>query len=339
MSIRDALNALINERRDLTQDEAALAMDDIFSGNASPETLSAFLIALRMKGETVDEVAGMARVMREHALRVQVDGPLLDTCGTGGDGRGSFNVSTASAFVAAGAGAKVAKHGNRAMTSGCGSADVLEALGAKIDLGPEQVAQCINETGFGFMFAQAFHPSMKHAAPTRKELGVRTVFNILGPLTNPAHAQHQLLGVADPALARLMAGALERLGSRHAIVVHGHDGSDELTLGGPNPVVEMNAGEVTEYNIDPKKLGLPISLPNAIKGGTPQENADCMMEVVSGDPGAVHDVVLLNSAAALVAADLAPTLQDGLQMAQESIKSGAAKERLLKYVQLTKSFG
>ncbi|HUF52724.1 MAG TPA: anthranilate phosphoribosyltransferase [Dehalococcoidia bacterium] len=338
MSITEALSALINERRDLTQDEAALAMDDIFSGNAPPAVLAAFLTALRMKGETVDEVAGMASVMREHALHVEAQGPLLDTCGTGGDGRGSFNVSTASAFVAAGAGGKVAKHGNRAMTSGCGSADVLEALGARIDLAPQQVAQCIDETGFGFMFAQAFHPSMKHAAPTRRELGIRTVFNILGPLTNPAGATHQLLGVADPAQAHLMAGALERLGSVHVIVVHGHDGSDELTLSGANPVVEMNDGDVTEYNIDPRELGLPMAMPNAIKGGTPEENAATLTAVLSGEPGAVRHVVLLNSAAALVAGDLTQSLHDGLQMAADSIDSGAAKDRLTRYIQLTKTF-
>jgi anthranilate phosphoribosyltransferase len=207
--IREAIEALVNERRDLTEDEATEAMLEVFSGEATPSQLAAFLVALRIKGETVDEVVGMAKVMRDHALRVDVDGPLLDTCGTGGD-EGTFNVSTAAAFVAAGAGARVAKHGNRAMSSGCGSADVLEALGAKIDLTPAQVAQSIEKTGFGFMFAQAFHPAMKYAAPTRREIGIRTAFNILGPLTNPARAQAQLLGVARPDLAPLMAAALER---------------------------------------------------------------------------------------------------------------------------------
>ena len=338
MSIRDALDALINERRDLTEDEAADAMDDIFRGEATPALLAAFLVALRMKGETVDEVAGMARTMRDHSWRVKVDGPLLDTCGTGGDGRSTFNVSTASAIVAAGAGARVAKHGNRAMSSGCGSADVLEALGAKIDLTPEQVAQCIEETGFGFMFAQAFHPAMKHAGPTRKELGVRTVFNVLGPLTNPAGAQHQLLGVARPELAPLLAGALERLGSRHVLVIHGHDGSDELTLEGPNPVYEMNAGETSEYNLDPRQLGLPTPMPNAIKGGTPEENARTLTALLAGEQGSVRDAVLLNTAAALVAADLATNVREGLPMAAESIDSGAAKERLTAFIELTSSF-
>ncbi|MCH7483987.1 MAG: anthranilate phosphoribosyltransferase [Chloroflexi bacterium] len=339
MSIQDAITALINDRRDLTEDEAADAMDDVFRGEATPALLSAFLVALRMKGETVDEIAGMARTMREHSLRVKVDGPLLDTCGTGGDGRGAFNVSTASAFVAAGAGARVAKHGNRAMSSACGSADVLEALGAKIDLSPEQVAQCIEKASFGFMFAQTFHPAMKHAAPTRRELGVRTAFNILGPLTNPAGAQHQLLGVARPEMASLMAAALDRLGSHHVLVIHGHDGSDELTLDGPNPVYEVDRGESVEYTIDPRKLGLPTAVPNAIKGGTPEENAKMLTALLDGEAGAMRDIVLLNSAAALVAADIVPNVRDGLQAAAESIDSGAAKERLTTFIELTRTFG
>ncbi len=339
MSIQDAIAALINDRRDLSEDEAADAMDDVFRGDATPALLSAFLVALRMKGETVDEIAGMARTMRDHSLRVAVGGPLLDTCGTGGDGRGAFNVSTASAFVAAGAGARVAKHGNPAMSRRCGSADILEALGAKIDLSPEQVAQCIEKAGFGFMFAQSFHPAMKHAAPTRRELGVRTAFNMLGPLTNPAGAQHQLLGVARPEMAPLMAAALDRLGSRHVLVIHGHDGSDELTLDGPNPVYEINRGEGEEYTIDPRKLGLPTALPNAIQGGTPEENAQMLTALLDGEAGSVRDVVLLNSAAALVAADIVPNVRDGLQAAAESIDSGAAKERLTTFVELTKTFG
>lgn len=339
MSIQDAIAALINDRRDLSEDEAADAMDDVFRGDATPALLSAFLVALRMKGETVDEIAGMARTMRDHSLRVEVEGPLLDTCGTGGDGRGTFNVSTAAAFVVAGAGARVAKHGNRAMSSACGSADVLEALGAKIDLSPEQVAKCIEQAGFGFMFAQTFHPAMKHAAPTRRELGVRTAFNLLGPLTNPAGAQHQLLGVARPEMAPLMAAALDRLGSRHVLVIHGHDGSDELTLDGPNPVYEINKGESEEYTIDPRKLGLPTALPSAIQGGTPEENAKMLTALLDGESGAMRDIVLLNAAAALVAADIVPNVQDGLQTAAESIDSGAAKERLTAFVELTKTFG
>jgi anthranilate phosphoribosyltransferase len=336
--ITEAIDAIVNEERNLSEAEAAAVMQEIFSGETTQAQLAAFLVALRMKGETIDEITGMARIMRDHALRVEVDGPLLDTCGTGGDGRGTFNVSTASAFVAAGAGARVAKHGNRAMTSGCGSADVLEALGAKIDLSPEQVAQCITETGFGFMFAQAFHPAMKYAGPTRREIGVRTAFNILGPLTNPARAQSQLLGVARPELAELMAGALQNLGSRHVIVVHGCDGSDELTLDGPCPVFELKDGETRNYTIDASDYGLMSALPATLRGGTPEENAATLTAVLSGEPGPHRDVVVLNSAAALLAADISSDLADGIKRASESIDSGAAKERMAAFVELSQTF-
>ena len=338
MSIKHAIEALVNERRDLTEDEAAEAMLEVFSGSATPAQLSAFLVALRLKGETVDEITGMAKVMRDQALQVEVDGPLLDTCGTGGDGTGTFNVSTAAAFVAAGAGARVAKHGNRAMSSGCGSADVLEALGAKIELTPSQVAQCIEDTGFGFMFAQAFHPAMKYAGPTRREIGVRTAFNILGPLTNPAGAQHQVLGVARPEVAPLMAEVLERMGSRHVLVVHGHDGSDELTLDGAGRVFEMKGGDVRDYTVSPEELGLTTALPAAIRGGKPEDNARMVTAAISGDRGPLRDVVLLNAAAALIAADIATGFSDGIQRAAESIDSGAAKTRLMAFVEMSRSF-
>jgi anthranilate phosphoribosyltransferase len=338
MSIKHAIEALVNEERDLDEDEAAEAMLEVFSGEATAAQLSAFLVALRLKGETVDEVVGMARVMRDHALKVEIDGPLLDTCGTGGDGKGAFNISTTAAFVAAGAGARVAKHGNRAMSSGCGSADVLEAAGAKIDLSPAQVAECIEKTGFGFMFAQAFHPAMKYAAPTRREIGVRTAFNILGPLTNPAGAQSQLLGVARTDLAPLMAAALERLGSRHVLVVHGHDGSDELTLDGACPVYEMNQGETSEYTIEARRCGLTTALASAIRGSTPERNAELMTAVLSGEHGPLRDVVLLNAAAALIAADIARDIPDGIGRATESIDSGEAKSRCDAFVELSSSF-
>jgi len=336
--IREAIEALTNERRDLSEEEAAATMQEIFTGEATPAQLAAFLIALRLKGETVDEIAGMARVMREHALRVRVEGPLLDTCGTGGDGKGTFNVSTAAAFVAAGAGARVAKHGNRAMSSGCGSADVLEALGAKIDLTPEQVAECIEKTGFGFMFAQAFHPAMKYAAATRREIGVRTAFNILGPLTNPAHAQSQLLGVARPELATLMASALEKLGSRHVLVVHSRDGCDELTLDGPCHVTEMSAGISQDYMLSGHEIGLPETRSSAIKGGSAEQNAAILTAVLTGEKGPYRDVVLFNAAAALVAADIAKDPAEGLASATDSIDSGTAKRRMDAFVELSASF-
>ncbi len=337
--IREAIDAMVNQGRGLSEGEAAGAMRGIMSGEATPAQIGALLIALRMKGETVEEIAGMARVMREHALRVDVKGPLLDTCGTGGDAKGTFNVSTAAAFVAAGAGVRVAKHGNRAMSSACGSADVLEALGAKIDLTPEQVSQCIREVGIGFMFAQAFHPAMKHAAGPRRELGVRTVFNILGPLTNPAGARAQLLGVARPELAPKMAAVLQRLGSQHALVVHGEDGLDELSLSGPSTIHEVREGEIRRYTVSPEELGLKRAPLEAIRGGSPQENAAALRAVLDGNRGPLREIVVLNAAAALVAADAVADLREGARLAEEAIDSGAAKERLERFVEITRSFG
>ena len=336
--IKEAIEAVINDERDLSEDEAATVMEEIFSGEVTPAQLSAFLIGLRMKGESVDEIVGMARVMRERALQVKVDGPLLDTCGTGGSGTGKFNVSTAAAFVAAGAGARLAKHGNRAMSSACGSADVLEALGGKIDLTPEQVAQCIEKTGFGFMFAQAFHPSMKHAGPTRREIGVRTAFNLLGPLTNPARAQHQVLGVARSEIAPLMAAVLERLGSTHVMVVHGHGGTDELTLDGQSEVYELHKAKTREYTVSPKEFGMNTALPAAIRGGNPDENAASLRSILGGEKGPLRDVVLLNAAAGLVAADIARNIAEGIERAAESIDSGAASKRMTAFVELSAGF-
>jgi anthranilate phosphoribosyltransferase len=336
--IREAIEAIINEERDLSEDEAATVMQEVFTGEATPAQLAAFLVALRMKGESVDEITGMARVMREHALRVNVEGPLLDTCGTGGDGKGTFNVSTTAAFVAAGAGARIAKHGNRAMSSACGSADVLEALGARIDLTPERVARCIDETGFGFMFAQAFHPAMKYAGPTRREIGVRTAFNILGPLTNPAHARHQMIGVARSEIAPLMAAVLERLGSSHVLVVHSQSGCDEITLDGPSDIYELNAGMTREFTVSPREFGVTTALPAAIRGGTAEENADSLRAVLAGEKGPLRDVVLLNAAAALVAADIARDMNEGLQRSVDSLDSGAASKRMTAFVELSASF-
>ena len=335
--IREAIDAIVNQGRDLTEDEASGAMREIMSGQATPAQIGAFLIALRMKGETVEEIVGMARVMRKHALRVEIDGPLVDTCGTGGDAQGTFNVSTAAAFVAAGAGARVAKHGNRAMSSACGSADVLEALGAKIDLPPAGVARCIREAGFGFMFAQAFHPAMKHVAGPRREIGVRTVFNILGPLTNPAGAQAQLLGVARPELAPKMAAALQRLGSRRALVVHGHEGLDELSLSGPSTIHEVQGGESRQYTVSPEEVGLTSAPLEAIRGGSAEENAAALRAILDGQQGPLREIVLLNAAAVLMAAEVAADLRDGVRLAQEAIDSGAARQRLEQFIDLTNS--
>jgi anthranilate phosphoribosyltransferase len=338
--IREAIDAIVSHGRSLSEDEAAAVMRDIMSGEATPAQIGAFLVALRAKGETVDEITGMARVMREHALSVPTAGlsGLVDTCGTGGDASGTFNVSTAAAFVVAGAGGRVAKHGNRAMTSACGSADVLEALGAKIDLNPEQVAQCIRDVGIGFMFAQTFHPAMKHVAGPRREIGIRTVFNILGPLTNPAGAAHQLLGVARPELAPLLAQALGRLGVRHALVVHGHGGLDELSLSGPSTVHELRDGALREYNISPKEVGLAEAPNEAARGGSPEENAAALRAVLDGDTGPLRDITLLNAAAALVAADLASDLKEGVRLAARAVDSGAARDKLAAFVKLTGSF-
>lgn len=337
--IREAIAAIVDDRRDLTEEEAATSMRDILSGEATPAQVGAFLIALRLKGETVEEIAGMASVMREHALRVKVDGPLLDTCGTGGDAQGTFNVSTAAAFVAAGAGARIAKHGNRAMTSGCGSADILEALGARIDLSPEHVAECIERTGFGFMFAQVFHPAMKHAAGPRREIGVRTVFNILGPLTNPAGAQHQLLGVARPEIASKMAAVLQLLDARHVLVVHGGDGVDEVSISTRSAVHELHEGSLREYFVSPEDAGLSASPSNAIRGGTPEQNAAVLKAILRGERGPVRDVVALNAGAALVAVGIAQDLKEGATLAQDSIDSGAAARKLDHWVELTRTLG
>ncbi|MCJ7510090.1 MAG: anthranilate phosphoribosyltransferase [Dehalococcoidia bacterium] len=338
--IREAIDAIVNQGRSLSEEEAAGVMEEIMSGEATPAQLAAFLVALRLKGETMEEIAGMARVMRAKALRVPFDGAsLLDTCGTGGDRMGTFNVSTAAAFVAAGAGAIVAKHGNRAMTSQCGSADVLEALGARIDLPPEGVAHCLREVGVGFMFAPTFHPAMRFAAGPRREIGVRSVFNILGPLTNPAGAKAQVLGVADPTIGERMTQVLGRLGCRHALVVHGEDGLDEMTLGGFSLVYEIKEGDIRSYRVKPEEVGLRQASGQAVKGGSPQENAAAIRAVFGGEQGPLRDIVLLNSAAALVAADKVATLAEGVSLAAQAIDSGAAGEKLDRFIEVTVSFG
>ena len=336
--IREAIEALVSGAS-LTRDEASGAMREIMEGEVTPAQMGAFLTALRLKGETAQEIAGMVSVMREKALRVHVDGTLVDTAGTGGDGKGSFNVSTAAAFVAAAAGLKVAKHGNRAASGSCGSADVLEALGVKIDLGPEGVKRCIEEVGIGFMFAQAFHPAMRHAAPVRREMGIRTVFNILGPLTNPAGAQRQVLGVADATLGDKMAEVLQILGSQHSLVVHGEDGLDEFTLGANNRVWEVQGDAVKPYTVSPQDLDLPPVSAEQIKGGSPDENAATLRRIFEGEAGPVRDVVLLNSAAVIVVGGKAQDLPEGIALARDAIDSGEALRKVDGLVELSQELG
>ncbi len=324
------------DRVDLSQAEAEAAMDTIMSGQATPAQIGAFLIALRMKGETVDEIAGFARSMRRNARRVPLssNGAIVDTCGTGGDRSGTFNISTAVAFVVAGAGRRVAKHGNRAVSSKSGSADVLEALGVNIALTPEQVGRCIEEVGIGFLFAPTFHPAMKHAIGPRRELGVRTVFNVLGPLTNPAFATHQLLGVYDPNLTEMMARVLAELGVKAAFVVHGAGGLDELSTTGVNRVTHLRDGEITTFDLAPEDVGLPRARPEDLRGGDASTNAAIIRAILSGeDRGPRRDVVLFNAAAALAAET--GDFEVGLEEARVSLDSGAALTKLNALVQVS----
>jgi anthranilate phosphoribosyltransferase len=335
--IRDAIDRLVRGQS-LDEDEAATVMEEIMTGEATPAQLAAFLVALRAKGETAAEIAGMAAVMREKALRVEAGGGLLDTCGTGG-AHHTFNVSTAAALVCAGAGARIAKHGNRAMSSASGSADLLEALGVKIDLDPAGVRTCIDEAGIGFMFAQVFHPSMKHAAPVRREIGIRTVFNILGPLTNPAGAEYQVLGVARPDLAPIMIEALRRLGSIRALVVHGEDGDDELSITGPTLVVELSKGDVTEYRVAPEDVGLSRAGLKAILSSSGEQNADTARALLEGRPGPARDITVLNAAAGLLAAGLADSWPEAVALAAKAIDSGDAARSLARWADVSQRAG
>ena len=336
--IRESIDTVVSGQS-LSMEDASLVMREIMEGEATPAQLGAFLTALALKGETTQEIAGMAKVMREMALQVKVDGELIDTVGTGGDGKNTFNISTATAFVAAGAGLKVAKHGNRAASGSCGSADVLEALGVQIELSPEAVAQCVNEVGVGFMFAPAFHPAMRYAGPVRREIGIRTVFNILGPLTNPAGAQTQLLGVAFPELGGIMAEVLGFLGSHHAMIVHGHGGLDEISLSGDTSVWEVRGGEVEEWTLHVEDTGLPKTPIEAIRGGTKEENAATMRRVFQGEQGAVRDMVLLNSAGVLMVGDKAESIRKGVEMSAGIIDSGAAFAKLDQMIEVTQRLG
>jgi anthranilate phosphoribosyltransferase len=325
--IREAIRAAV-DRQALSEQEAWAAMGEIMDGQATQAQIAAFITALRMRGETVDEIAGFARAMRERALRVvpRTD-RLIDVVGTGGDRVSTFNVSTTAAFVVAGAGGYVAKHGNRAVSRQSGAADVLEALGVNITVAPEVVQRCIEEIGIGFLFAPIYHSAMKHAAGPRKEIGIRTVFNILGPLANPAGATSLLVGTYDPALVRIMAEVLGELGVRRAMVVHG-DGMDEVTTLGRTQIAELRDGRVSVTSLDPATVGVTPPAPDAIAGGTPQQNAEVTLTVLRGENGPARDLVVLNAGAALVAGEVAEDLREGMALAARSIDSGAAYEKL-----------
>ena len=333
--IKDAI-AKLADRFPLTEKEAEEVMNEIMEGQATPAQIAAYLMGLRLKGESVEEIAGSVRAMRDHAVRIAVGDPLVvDTCGTGGDGRHTFNISTTTAFVVAAAGLTVAKHGNRSISSKSGSADVLAALGVKIDLSPDYVADCINEVGIGFLFAPLYHGAMKHCAGPRQDLGIRTMLNVLGPLTNPAGATIQVLGVYEPRLTELLGKVLMHLGSQHCFVVHGMDGLDEMTLTDRTLVSEAKGGVLSNYVVTPEELGLTRVAPKELAGGSPQENAAITKDVLQGRKGAKRDIVCLNAAPALVAGRKARTLQEGFQLAARTIDSGAAAEKLARLVAFT----
>ena len=334
--IKEAIQALVSGRS-LTAEEAASVMEEIMQGETTPAQFGAFVTALRLKGETVDEIVGLAKTMRSKAVPVTIAEPVVDTCGTGGDGLHTFNISTAAAFVAAGAGLKVAKHGNRAMSSQCGSADVLEALGLRIDLNAEQVQRCLQEVGMGFMFAPIFHPAMKYATVPRREIGIRTVFNILGPLTNPAGAKAQVLGVADELLVDKLVLALQGLGCHHALVVHGEDGLDEITITGKTQVCELKDGRITSYSISPEDFGLSRASLDSLRGGTIDENAALLRGILAGAPGPRRDAVLMNTGAVLLAGDRVETLQQGVTLAKEVIDGGHALAKLEQLIRFSQS--
>jgi anthranilate phosphoribosyltransferase len=351
------------ERQDLTEGEMVDAMESIMGGEATHAQVACFLTALRMKGETVEEITGAARVMRERATPIRLrrriapadpvvspvsvvsidrdeinveEETIVDTCGTGGSGTNTFNISTTTAFVLAGAGVRVAKHGNRAVSSRCGSADVLEALGVNVDVTPEVVEECLAEIGIGFLYAPLLHSAMKHVAPVRREMGIRTVFNILGPLSNPARASCQVLGVYRDDLTSVMARVLGRLGSKRAFVVHGSDGLDEITITGPTHVAELRDGDVSEYDLRPEDFGLASAPPGSIRGGDAAENARIVRSVLEGDKGPPRDVVLLNAGAALVVAGAAPDMAAGIRLAADSLDSGRALGKLQALAEATK---
>src|SRR5881628_1751735 len=347
MIIVEALRALI-DRRDLTRIEAAAAMDAIMSGAATHAQIAAFLTALRMKGETVEELIGFSQVMRQKVVRIRTRGEevaaltgtdremLIDTCGTGGDASGTFNVSTATAFVVAGAGLRVAKHGNRSVSSLCGSADVVETLGIRLDLSPAKVAQCIDEVGIGFLYAPLLHTAMKHVMTARREMGIRTVFNMLGPLTNPAGANAQVIGVYSPTLTEPLARVIAELGTIRAFVVHGADGLDEISNTGESRISEVREGVVRTFTVRPEDFGMPRAAIRDLLGGDREQNAEIIRAILGGDPGPRREIVLMNAAAALFAGARARDLKEGVELAARSIDTGAARGKLDQLVHFTR---
>ena len=338
MNYSETLTKLI-ERHDLPHDDMLTLMQQIMGGQLTPAQIAAMLVALRIKGETVTEIAAAAQVMRELSTKVNVKntGHLIDTCGTGGDGAQTFNISTASALVAAAAGAHVAKHGGRSVYSTCGSADVLEKLGVNVNLTPDQVAQCVDSIGIGFMFAPNHHSAMKHAAPVRRELGVRTLFNLLGPLTSPAGAKNQVMGVFHRDLTAKLVRVLQQLGSRHVLVVHGADGMDEISISGPTYIAELKDGKISEYTVQPKDFGLQPAPLDAIRVANADEAKAVLLAVLDNQPGAARDIVQLNAGAAIYVAGLVGKLQDGVKKAGEIIASGATKTKLDQLIALSNS--
>ena len=333
--IKEAISKIV-KNQDLTESEMIEVMNEIMTGAASPGQIGAFITALRIKGETVDEITGAAKVMRDKATKIEVKGKkVVDTCGTGGDEAMTFNISTAAAFVAAGAGLTVAKHGNKSVSSRSGSADVLKALGVNIEAEVAKVEKCLAKIGLGFLFAPMLHGAMKYAAPVRREIGIRTIFNILGPLTNPAGARCQVVGVYDDSLTDILGKVLANLGAEHAFVVRGEDGLDEITLTTETKVTELKHGKLRTYHIKPEDFGFKRCKPEDLRGGGPEQNAEIILSILKGKKGPQYDVVLLNAAAAIVAGGMAKSLEEGISTARGSIDSGAALERLNKLVEMS----
>lgn len=331
----EALKKVVSHE-DLTEEEASLAMDDIMNGNATPSQIGGFLVALSMKGETIPEITGCAMSMRSKAKKVEIRDYAIDTCGTGGDGGRTFNISTAVAIIAAAAGVKVAKHGNKAVSSKSGSADVLEALGVRIDMSPDKVKRCVDKAGIGFLFAPRYHLSIKNVAGPRRELGTRTIFNILGPLTNPAYVKGQVVGVYDGSLTRKIAEVLRNLGAKKALVVHGMDGLDEITTTTKTMVSEIKEGKIFDYEIDPQDYNIPYARVEDISGSDAKYNADLIIRIFEGERGPARDIVLLNAAAALYVGNLVEDIKEGLEKAAQVVDSGAAYEKLNEFVRVSR---